>query len=54
MKLTDGTNLKFQLNMVNVLDDGDPLVVTTNPDGYTAIIRSSPEKRWFFTTTLNF
>ena len=54
MKLRDGTNLKFQLNMVNVLDDGDPLVVTTNPDGYTAIIRSSPEKRWFFTTTLNF
>ena len=52
-KISD-VNVKFQLNLVNALDDGEPLTVTTNPDGYTAIIRSSPEKRWFFTTTLEF
>ena len=53
-QLREKTKVKFQLNLVNVLGDSDPLVVAINPDGQTAIIRASPEKRWFFTTTFEF
>lgn len=53
-RLWDKTNMKIQLNMTNYIGKEKPLAVATNPDGQTAIIRSSPEKRWFVTTTFDF
>lgn len=50
----DNIPVKFQLNFVNAFGDDDPSIVTTNPDGQVAIIRAPAEKRWFFTTTLEF
>lgn len=46
--------VRFQLNLQNYLGDHDPLVVSQNPDGGVAVYRSAPEKRWFFTTTVDF
>ncbi len=50
----DSLPVKFQLNLVNALGTDEPQVVTKNPDGRTAIIRNPAEKRWFFTTTIDF
>ena len=49
-----GKDVRFQLNFQNFLGDDEPIPVAHNPDGVLAIVRSSPEKRWFFTTTIDF
>ena len=47
-------NVRFQLNFQNYLGDDEPVPVAHNPDGVLAIVRSAPEKRWFFTTSIDF
>jgi outer membrane receptor protein involved in Fe transport len=53
-RLWDRTNMKIQLNFTNYIGKSKPLAVSANPDGQEAIIRSSPEERWFLTTTFDF
>lgn len=47
-------NVRFQLNLQNVFGDDTDIPVTHNPDGTLAIVRIPVEKRFFFTTTIDF
>lgn len=50
----DSLPVKFQLNFANAFGSNERQVVVKNPDGRTAIVRTPAEKRWFFTTTVEF
>ncbi len=45
---------KAQLNVRNAIGQGDPIGVTVQPWGETAITRLPPERRWYLTNTFSF
>ena len=45
---------KIQLNVRNVIGDGDLIPITTQPDGKPASVRLPPDRRWYLTNTFSF
>jgi len=45
---------KVQLNVRNVVGDGERIAITTQPDGSPASVRLAPERRWYLTNTFSF
>ncbi len=50
----DRINWKVQLNVRNIIGDHDPIPITVQPWGETAMARLAPERRWFLTNTFSF
>ncbi len=50
----DRIDWKVQLNVRNILGDQDPIAITVQPWGETAMARLAPERRWFLTSTFGF
>lgn len=52
--MSDKATLKFQLNVRDVLEDGDLQPIAVNPDGQKAAYRIVDPRQFFFTTSLEF
>ncbi|MDI1249835.1 MAG: TonB-dependent receptor plug domain-containing protein [Lacunisphaera sp.] len=50
----DKINWKVQLNARNVVGSDDPIAISVQPDGSTAVTRIPPEKRFYLTNTFEF
>lgn len=45
---------KVQLNVRNIIGNHDPIPITVQPWGETAMARLAPERRWYLTNTFGF
>ena len=52
--MSDKATLKFQLNVRDVLEDGDLEPIAVNPDGQKTAFRIVEPRQFFFTTSLEF
>jgi len=50
----DRIDWKVQLNVRNIIGNHDPIPITVQPWGETAMARLAPERRWYLTNTFGF
>jgi outer membrane receptor protein involved in Fe transport len=50
----DRIDWKVQLNVRNIIGGHDPIPITVQPWGETAMARLAPERRWYLTNTFGF